>query len=173
MIPIPDIAQAGPQVQAGHEVSIARDPDSVPGQVTEVDAVCAGRCRRIVHTALGHWGQTALADTAVLMASELVTNALRHAPGPDIGFRVFLRGGELVIEVRDGSPNRPVLRNASLDDETGRGLLLVNAMASAWGTSPDGATTWCTLPLAKGPQMEPLAAPAPVNSTLTSGSVTP
>ncbi|MFE4621809.1 ATP-binding protein [Streptomyces mirabilis] len=151
-------------VRDGHEVSIQRDPASVSGRLSARDAVWPGRCRRIVRAALRHWRQTNLVDTAELLTSELVTNALRHGCGPDIGMRLYLSGARLVIEIRDGSAVLPALRAAAPDDEDGRGLALVNAMADDWGTSPDGTTTWCSLPLCEGPDelMQRAAAPIPV-----------
>ncbi|MER5756906.1 ATP-binding protein [Streptomyces sp. NPDC002088] len=68
-----------------------------------------------------------------------------------------------MIKVRDGCPDLPVLRHAGPDDEGGRGLLLVESLAETWGVSPDGTTTWCSLPLTKGPfDMQPAAVTAPV-----------
>ncbi|WP_019982765.1 MULTISPECIES: ATP-binding protein [unclassified Streptomyces] len=147
----------------GHEVSFQRDPASAPGRLTAAEAVWPRRIRRIVRAALNHWGRSHLAETAELLTTELVTNALQHASGPDVGFRIYIRDDRLVIEARDGSTARPELRAASPDDESGRGLLLVDAMAAAWGVSEDGTTTWCTLPLTEGtPEMEPAATTAPV-----------
>ncbi|MGP4089637.1 ATP-binding protein [Streptomyces sp. KR55] len=156
---------ASPQcVRTGHEVSIARDPASTAQRLTEREAAWPGRIRRIVRAGLKHWGRPDLIDTAELLTTELVTNALRHGRGPDIGFRLYLSNDQAVIEVRDGSSSLPVLRYAAPDDEEGRGLFLVDAMADAWGVSPDGTTTWCSLSLCKGPDdpMEPVATPTPV-----------
>ncbi|MDV6291305.1 ATP-binding protein [Streptomyces sp. UP1A-1] len=119
--------------------------------------------RRLARASLTHWGRSDLADTAELLLTELVTNALRHACGTEIGVRIYLRDAQLVIEVNDGSPVAPMPRPAGPDDETGRGLFLVEALADSWGVSPDGTTTWCTLPLTEGPSdMEPAAVTAPV-----------
>ncbi|MFJ9380229.1 ATP-binding protein [Streptomyces sp. NPDC101455] len=138
-------------VLTGHEVSIERDPASAPGQLSEAEASRPGQCRRIVRAALHYWRLASIADTAELLTSELVTNALRHGAGHDIGMRVFLSEAHLVIEVRDGSANRPVLRQATPEDEDGRGLVLVDAMADKWGTSADGTMTWCSLALPQFP----------------------
>jgi anti-sigma regulatory factor (Ser/Thr protein kinase) len=105
-----------------------------------------------------------LVETAELVTSELVTNALRYGIGADIGMRLYLSATHLVIEVRDGSPDLPVLRRAKPGDEDGRGLVLVDAMADDWGTSPDGTRTWCSLALCKDPDslVQPVSAPVPV-----------
>lgn len=150
-------------VRAAHEVSIGRDPASTPGRLTEADARWPGRLRRIVRVALKHWGCPELSDTAELLVTELATNAFRHGRGRDIAVRFYLQNDRCVIEVNDGSPARPHLRHAEDDDEDGRGLFLVESMADEWGVTPDGTSTWCTLPLTEGtPEMEPAAMTAPV-----------
>ncbi|MFG2003964.1 SpoIIE family protein phosphatase [Spirillospora sp. NPDC048911] len=87
-----------------------------------------------------------LIDTAVLLTSEIVTNAVRHAQGPvDLVLRHSER--ELTIQVSDRSTLQPQARLAGPDDETGRGLQLVDALADRWGSRPsnDGKTIWCTI----------------------------
>ncbi|MFJ7773218.1 ATP-binding protein [Streptomyces sp. NPDC097107] len=131
--------------------------------MAEADAAWPRRLRRLVRASLTHWRRPDLVETAELLLTELATNALRHAHGPDIGVRVQLQDDHLVIEVNDGSPLVPVPRCAGPDDENGRGLLLVEALAGAWGVSADGTTTWCTVPLTDGPcETDPIAATAPV-----------
>jgi anti-sigma regulatory factor (Ser/Thr protein kinase) len=88
--------------------------------------------------ALG-WGGSA--DTVELLVSEVATNAVLHAYGPEI--RVLDRALRLRVEVFDGSPVLPLPRHAP-SAEGGRGLALVEALAVAWGTDarPDGKTAW-------------------------------
>ncbi|MBC7268815.1 MAG: ATP-binding protein [Streptomyces sp.] len=138
--------------RVGHRLRIARDPAAAPGVITEADARWPGRLRRIARATLLHWqrqGLLAAAErlltTEELLTTELVTNALRHGSGPEIDYRLHLTGTHVVTVVRDGSPESPVLRQASLDDEHGRGLFLVDSMADAWGVSPDGTAIWCAL----------------------------
>ncbi|WP_415954387.1 ATP-binding protein [Streptomyces sp. KLOTTS4A1] len=116
-----------------------------------MDALWPQRLRRIARASLISWRLPALVETAELLLTELATNALRHAHAQEIGVRMYVRDGKLVIEVRDGSPLVPVPRSAGADDENGRGLLLVEALADSWGVSPDGTTTWCSLSLVKSP----------------------
>ncbi|MHC3456069.1 ATP-binding protein [Streptomyces prasinus] len=151
--------------RVGHEISIPRDPASTPAQLTEADAAWPARLRRIVRAALNHWGRPDLAETAELLTTELATNAFRHGSGSDVDFRIYLEDDRLLIEVKDGSPLRPVPRCAGPDDENGRGLLLVAALAKSWGVSDDGTTTWCSLPLNEGPpdNMDSAAVTAPVS----------
>ncbi|MFJ4084903.1 ATP-binding protein [Streptomyces iakyrus] len=145
------------------EVSIERRPDPESDGLSGADAAWPKRLRRIARASLTHWGRPDLIEAVELLLTELATNALRHGSGPDVGVRVSMQDNHLKIEVNDGSPVRPVLRHAEVDDEGGRGLLLVESMAETWGVSDDGTTTWCTLPLTKGPEeMSPAAVTAPV-----------
>lgn len=83
-------------------------------------------------------------DTAVLLVSELVTNAVVHAETP---IRLTLRyEGPLVkIEVHDDSDRMPIAREVEADATSGRGLKLVEAFADEWGVRPipgDGKVVW-------------------------------
>lgn len=89
-----------------------------------------------------------------LLASELVANAAEHAPGSPIGFAVRLDSGDgvkrgVTCEVTDASPALPKIRQADADQERGRGMAIVNALADTCGVraGPDGKTTWFTLAL--------------------------
>lgn len=74
-------------------------------------------------------------ETAVLLVSELVTNAVRHARSPLVKCSVGLEADEVRIEVEDqgegGTPVAPV--QAAADDMHGRGLYLVAALSQEWG----------------------------------------
>ncbi|MDH6612890.1 anti-sigma regulatory factor (Ser/Thr protein kinase) [Streptomyces sp. SAI-208] len=129
----------------GIDVSFVRDSSSTAGTLGEADRAVPYRVRVIVRTALRQWGLPGLIEPAELLATELVTNAFRHGLG-DVGVRLYVTASDLLVEVRDGSSVRPVPSNAALDAEHGRGLLLVTAIADHWGVSPDGTTTWCSLP---------------------------
>jgi anti-anti-sigma regulatory factor/anti-sigma regulatory factor (Ser/Thr protein kinase) len=88
-------------------------------------------------------------DRAVLLADELVTNAMVHAH-TEIRLRLELRGDRLHLAVRDGSPGFLRLVTPDPDAEGGRGLLLVEQLARAWGVNrhPDGGkVVWCVLNL--------------------------
>lgn len=99
------------------------------------------------------WGLAALRDAAVLVLSELLTNAGRHArvsPGREIETRFLSVGGGLRIEVHDGSEILPQEREPDVDACEGRGLLLVNALADAWGIGGrdgPGKVVWAQLGL--------------------------
>lgn len=81
-----------------------------------------------------------LLDDALLVVSELVTNAVKHGDG-EITLRLW-PGPDLVrIEVTDESPRYPEPVESDLDDEAGRGLQIVGALASSWGATP-ASTSW-------------------------------
>jgi anti-sigma regulatory factor (Ser/Thr protein kinase) len=83
-------------------------------------------------------------DTVALLVSEVATNAVLHAYGPQICVRVLDRGLRLRVEVFDGSPALPAPRKAPAGAENGRGLALVAALAVEWGSdvSPSGKAVW-------------------------------
>jgi anti-sigma regulatory factor (Ser/Thr protein kinase) len=87
-----------------------------------------------------------IVDAAELLTSELATNSVRHAH-TDFELAVQARG-QIRIEVRDTGTGQPRLLSPSLRDSTGRGLLIVDSMADAWGVIPvpKGKIVWFTLP---------------------------
>ncbi|POX49119.1 hypothetical protein C3489_25585 [Streptomyces sp. Ru71] len=123
-----------------------------PGAVRAARSAVRGR----LHT----WGLDSLGDTAALLVSELVTNALRHATGP-IGVRLVRPAGRdgrgvLLVEVSDPLPDMPRERTPHPDDESGRGLQLVASASRRWGTRPGdgGKTVWFELALpGRGPSL--------------------
>ncbi|OEJ61844.1 protein phosphatase [Streptomyces agglomeratus] len=92
---------------------------------------------------VGEWELGELSFTTELVVSELVTNALRHAPAGPIQLRL-IRDRTLICEVSDTGHTSPHLRHARSDDEGGRGLFLVAQMTQQWGTryTPTGKTIW-------------------------------
>ncbi|MET8622998.1 ATP-binding protein [Kitasatospora sp. NPDC004669] len=85
-------------------------------------------------------GGGALAETGELVLSELVTNAVQHArvsPGREIAVRFEIVCTHLRIEVHDASGEKPVIRrSAGVDELSGRGLFLVEALSVDWGCTP-------------------------------------
>ncbi|WP_445401301.1 ATP-binding protein [Streptomyces sp. LE64] len=104
-----------------------------------------GQLRRVYRAQLHYWGIPQLADDAELLVSELATNGLRHGRGDRIRVQLLIAARLVVIEVDDGSSRRARVREAGAGDENGRGMFLVDAIAAAWGVSPDGTRTWCAL----------------------------
>lgn len=93
-------------------------------------SVSAGR--RFVAAHLDNWGRPQVRDTAVLLTSEVVTNAVLHAGTP---VRVTIRpaGSDgVTVAVTDGSRRAPKRRHFADDATTGRGIALVEMLASSW-----------------------------------------
>lgn len=114
--------------------------------------------RKLVRDALGVWHLDDLADVAALIISELTANAVRHTPCHSIRLIVGRPSATRVrVGVVDRAPSRlPVLGRAGEDDESGRGLLLVDGIADRWGYDlhgldrrPWGKEVWAEL-LLKG-----------------------
>ncbi|MEY9857815.1 anti-sigma regulatory factor (Ser/Thr protein kinase) [Catenulispora sp. GAS73] len=115
--------------------------------VLEADATAPRAARGFVAAMLRSWGLTEYADTACLLTSELVTNAVRHGRGP-VGLRISLGRPETVVEVRDhGAGEVRRSRAPVADTESGRGLAIVELLADRWGVVPgdEGKTVWFVL----------------------------
>jgi anti-sigma regulatory factor (Ser/Thr protein kinase) len=96
---------------------------------------------------LDEWGLTHLDDRALLLASELVTNAVVHARETSI-LSVWVEAGALEVRVADPAAPFPRLRHPQPEDEAGRGLMLVNTFADSWGVEPsarEGKAVWFRL----------------------------
>src|SRR6266536_469515 len=105
------------------------------------EPAAAAAARRFVRETLHSWGaadRSRLVDDAVLLTSELVTNAIVHA-GTPLRVSCRLDGGEVEVTVRDRHPARTIHDAfAAVDDAertSGRGLMLPAALASSWGVS--------------------------------------
>jgi hypothetical protein len=113
------------------------------------DRASLRQARSITRDRLSAWGADVCADMAALLVNELVTNALVHATGP-VRLRLFLYGDVLRCEVADGDrERRPRVCPVSLGRESGRGMRLVDELASCWGSSPTptGKDVWFEMPL--------------------------
>ncbi|MFG2696980.1 SpoIIE family protein phosphatase [Kitasatospora sp. NPDC051984] len=117
---------------------LGREREDAPtaGWTLPAEPTAVSRARRLVRHTLADWGVEALTDTAELLVSELVTNAVRYASAP-IGVRLTL-GEVLLVEISDPLPDPPRERHASAGDEGGRGLELVRRLALRWGTRAEG-----------------------------------
>lgn len=121
---------------------------------------CArGHVRSVAH----EWGLAELAETAELLASELTTNAVQaserlriradQAIMPVIRLWLVSDQVSIVIHVWDGNDEMPIRKDVSVDDEGGRGLLLVESLGSEWGAyrKASGKVVWVRISLAEGP----------------------
>ena len=102
--------------------------------------------RRTVTALCEPAGLEQLHDTAALLTSEVVTNAVVHGDGTVL-VRARTGDGRLRVEVEDEGDGAPVERQAARDAEGGRGLALVAALADDWGVErvPGGKYVWFEL----------------------------
>jgi anti-sigma regulatory factor (Ser/Thr protein kinase) len=132
---------------------------TMPGRTSELRAcrtrlpsgpAAAAEARRQVRAAIAAWKPQGVdIDVAVLLTSELVTNAITHAPGKAVTLGVRCGGGQFRVDVHDASASAPVLTEAPADAEAGRGLMLVDTLATTWGSYPTplGKAVYFTLEL--------------------------
>ncbi|MCC9310454.1 ATP-binding protein [Kitasatospora sp. RB6PN24] len=126
---------------------IPRTAHALRCAVAPADLAALAPLRARLRAALADWGLAELADTAELLASELLTNALLHSgTGADLA-AVVTPEHRLRIEVSDGGTGLPRPRAADADATGGRGLLLVDALADDWGVRlrASGKVTWFEL----------------------------
>jgi hypothetical protein len=118
--------------------------------LSPVDSAAA-TARRLVDRAVAQWGLPALRDTARLVVTELVSNAVRHGTATAtaaVEVTLARQADAVYVSVRDRSrrlprPGGPVPATV----EGGRGLLVVGIMSRAWGATPtaDGKVVWASL----------------------------
>lgn len=108
----------------------------------------AREARSFVSSALDSWGMENVAEIVTLLVSELVTNAVVHARS-EVDVVVQLTPDGARVEVSDHSDATPVVRTAESEDESGRGLAIVDSLSRAWGVrarSGGGKTIWFEVP---------------------------
>ncbi|MGW6391674.1 ATP-binding protein [Streptomyces sp. NPDC055103] len=108
---------------------------------------CVQTSRQVATEAMERWGgiPAAVADDALVVVSELVTNAVLYGGEEVVGLRIEHCGDELVVEVTDGTSKPARLKPAGASETGGRGLLLVTRLAKEWGVSDKNRTTWARL----------------------------
>ena len=121
----------------------------------------AGLVRTLTKTRLHNWGYMHISDDAFLIASELIANAVAATPGEEIRYQFSRDVCGVLIAVWDSSPELPQARpiveltldtldvsKEHWDDNGGRGLSLVAALAASCGHTPDptgGKWVWARL----------------------------
>ncbi len=110
----------------------------------EHSPAAVGKARQTLGRMIEAWNLDSVYDDLEIVASEMVTNAIRHGT-PPIEFRIITGDGYLRLEVHDGSPQAlPEPRDAADDDVGGRGLALIDALSSEWGfeVHANGKVVW-------------------------------
>ncbi|MEU7066975.1 ATP-binding protein [Streptomyces sp. NPDC051578] len=127
------------------------------------DPAAVAAARRYVAEVLGEWGlpeESETADTVRLIVSELATNAVQHTFGqsPTFTVEVHLERGEwLRVGVTDSHPRRPRRLPAAVQQDNGRGMVIIRWLAAEAGgrlsvtpTEDGGKTVWIALPWTVG-----------------------
>ena len=132
-------------------------PAGVGGKqvVLRPDPQTAAAARDFLRCTCLQWGLEPMLDVALLVVSELVTNAVVNARS-QVTVRLRLRPDRLLIEVEDEDSRLPVLqRHNDWDALGGRGLMLVDALSDRWGSQPCpfGKVVWAELPLVPDPSV--------------------
>jgi histidine kinase-like protein len=135
----------------------ARPPAALPLPALPSSAAAS---RRHVQRLLAGWQLASCLDTALLLASELIANAVTATqamaqtgfPAAWAPIELSLRrtGTSLIIEVRDPNPAPPVVQQAGPLAENGRGLIIVDVLSSRWGhyaAERGGKVVWCEIAL--------------------------
>ncbi|MFD6761173.1 ATP-binding protein [Streptomyces roseolus] len=138
------------------------------------DPAEVGRARRWARKRLAGSGigdDEPLAETLVLLISELVTNAVVHTGCPAVLRMLFAAEGGVRVEVADSSELPPRPRRAAGEDTNGRGLELVDGLADRWGWQSEGRgkSIWCEVD--RTPAAIPLAVPVVGESVSSPGRV--
>jgi anti-sigma regulatory factor (Ser/Thr protein kinase) len=139
----------------------------VPGREAELHAcrvrlapgpAAAAEARGQVRAAIAAWDAPVDPDVAVLLTSELVTNAVRHAAGETVMLGIRRARDRLRVDVYDTSRALPMREDTPADAEAGRGLVLVDELSAEWGfyRTPAGKAVYFTLAFQPDP-----AVPAP------------
>lgn len=130
----------------------ATAPAAVPSWHLPEDPTAARRARQVTRSQLLAWELNDHCETAELLVSELVTNALSHGRGP-IRLGLGRRHGMLRCEVADHGRGLPQPRPLSMSGESGRGMHLVDALTNRWGVDHEasGKTVWFELATCAAP----------------------
>lgn len=133
-----------PRLRQVRQLTLAPQPAAMP------------QSRQAVRETLRAWKLDTVADTVVLLASELLTNAVEAtsaavpAPGGEqLTLTLRRTGPGVLVEVWDPNAAPAIPQDPGLTDECGRGLLLVETLSSTWGqrTASRGKVVWCEITL--------------------------
>ena len=110
------------------------------------DPASATRARRVTREHLATICPTDTIETAGLLVTELVANAVLHAH-TDMLLVVDVEPGRVDLRVQDGSPAQPEQQEPDLDAVNGRGLAIVDELSTSWGVEnvQGSKVVWCEL----------------------------
>jgi hypothetical protein len=99
--------------------------------------------RAFLRSTLETWKLDGFGEVTELLATELVANVVTHVGSP-MTLRIQRNSSTMRVELQDPSTAMPVVRHPDSAEEHGRGVLLIDELASAWGVEPrtDGKTVW-------------------------------
>lgn len=105
------------------------------------------QARHLVCEAVRGWELDLLSDDAALVVTELAANAVQHCDGGFFRVDVAPRGDGIRIKISDACETRPSVRRSRWCEESGRGMLLVEALSCDWGSDEheNGKTVWADL----------------------------
>jgi hypothetical protein len=150
--PKPTLSTMAGRASTGGPMTEAPPADR-QGRITLAPAPESARAAREFTTAtLRKWHLDPLVSEAVLIASELVTNAINHGgqAGAPLELTWSYQVSRLILVVTDRSAEPPVMTVADADAESGHGLQIVGTLAAAWGWTMLGTgekAVWAALPL--------------------------
>ena len=123
-------------------LGVGLERDQVETQLPSLASAPAS-ARAFLREALRTWALDGLGETVELLTGELVSNVVRHVDAP-MTLRAIVGPSAVRVEVADPSPVPPVAPPTDLLAQRGRGLMLVDALASRWGTelTTSGKTVW-------------------------------
>jgi anti-sigma regulatory factor (Ser/Thr protein kinase) len=129
------MALTRPTVQRQRRISLTAAPPA------------AAAARSQVRTAVNAWDVPVDVPVAVLLVSELVTNAIRHEESEAVTLIITCACNQLRVEVHDTSCSVPVFVVGPADAEAGRGLMLVASLSDEWGFygTPTGKAVYFAL----------------------------
>jgi anti-sigma regulatory factor (Ser/Thr protein kinase) len=111
------------------------------------EPTAAAEARRQVRAVIRAWRVPVDPDIAVLLTSDLVTNAITHGDGETVTLAIRCSSGHLRIDVYDTSRALPMAVDEPVGTQTGRGLVLVSSLSTEWGSfrTPTGEAAYFTL----------------------------
>lgn len=126
----------------------ATDPAESASLELDATEASSATARRFVRQFCEEWGLSPLTDAALVVVSELVTNAIVHARS-SCEVRLIRKPNVLRIEVVDSGVGVPDVLDPDVESEGGRGMLLTSAYSAAWGVDSEPAVkvVWAELPL--------------------------